>query len=407
MDRQIRASAFAAAEASWSSSASCATAIHVVSNTWARTCHDLYDFETQQVHTKSLTVPVSTSLLRHGNEVLTHDVCEPPPVDCEPLLLLVSDGDRFLVDRLSSGARRFWRVVRDSAGGRYPLSAGDIIKLGRFKFRVRQLVASADGSGGGAVQPELRFEQAAHACRANFDSNATCRICLIDGPGEDDPLIAPCACKGSIESVHVGCLRHWINGRLNLQGSSPERAYFYRPLTCELCKKAYPTDVVIEEAKTPLVQVPRTQAPFIVLENMARDHAQHSSRGLHVVSLAEKFLKIGRGNENDVRIADVSISRCHATIRFDQGQFLLEDNRSKFGTSVAVQRPLLLQHGEATEIQVGRTVLSLSVQAAACASDGREPGLASASFSGSCSQNDELAPLGDEVVASSASPPSA
>ena len=34
---------------------------------------------------------------------------------------------------------------------------------------------------------------------------------------------------------------------------------------------------------------------------------RHSTRGLHVVSLAEtKLLKLGRGHESNVRIADVS-----------------------------------------------------------------------------------------------------
>merc|ERR1712137_946750 len=109
-------------------------------------------------------------------------------------------------------------------------------------------------------------------------------------------------------------------------------------------------------------EVPRTQPPFIVLENMVRDSQQHASRGLHVISLAEKVLKLGRGHESDVRIADVSISRCHATIRFHQGQFLLEDNTSKFGTLVAMKKPRQLQLTKPISIQIGRTVLSLSLQ---------------------------------------------
>eukprot|EP00434_Breviolum_minutum_P015873 symbB.v1.2.013987.t1/scaffold1006.1/size144824/8 len=58
-------------------------------------------------------------------------------------------------------------------------------------------------------------------------SKLLCRICLLEGPGEDDPLIAPCQCKGSIEYVHLGCLRHWIRGRLNL-ADRPLGSYFYR-----------------------------------------------------------------------------------------------------------------------------------------------------------------------------------
>merc|ERR1712064_193242 len=99
----------------------------------------------------------------------------------------------------------------------------------------------------------------------------------------------------------------------------------------------------------------------IVLENMVRDSQEHASRGLHVISVADKVLKLGRGHESDVRIADVSISRCHATIRFHRGQFVLEDHNSKFGTLVAMKKPRALEASSAISIQVGRTVLSLSL----------------------------------------------
>ena len=46
----------------------------------------------------------------------------------------------------------------------------------------------------------------------------------------------------------------------------------------------------------------------------------------------------GRGHESDVRIPDVSISRYHATIRFVDGSFQLEDHNSKFGTLVSLRK---------------------------------------------------------------------
>ncbi|CAK9076074.1 Sulfoquinovosyl transferase SQD2 (Protein SULFOQUINOVOSYLDIACYLGLYCEROL 2) (Sulfolipid synthase SQD2) (UDP-sulfoquinovose: diacylglycerol alpha-sulfoquinovosyltransferase SQD2) [Durusdinium trenchii] len=144
-----------------------------------------------------------------------------------------------------------------------------------------------------------------------------------------------------------------------------------QPLTCELCKSIYPTYIHTNSGheRSPLVEVPNTTPPFIVLENMVRDSQQHTSRGLHVISLAEKELKLGRGHESDVRIADaawggegVSISRCHATIRFSKGQFLLQDNSSKFGTLVAMKKPKVLEPGVNISIQMGRTVLTLCAQ---------------------------------------------
>jgi hypothetical protein len=345
--------------------------VQVIASTWARDSHDLFDFEAHQLHTKTFNITSSSKCLRNGTDVQVVADNADAPEGADPLLRIVRREGNFWVDKASSASnsKKLWLVVRDLATNGHKLSEGDVIKLGRFKFRVRQLV----GSGNGA-QPELKLDDNGTVCQVDAsrnkeDDTRCCRICLLEGPGDDDdPLIAPCDCKGSIEYVHLGCLRHWIRGRLNLP-DTPMGSYFYRPLPCELCKSVYPTQIMQDSDRVPLVEVPQTQPPFVVLENMVRDSQQHSSRGLHVISLAEKQLKLGRGHESDVRIADVSISRCHATISFVRGSFVLEDNNSKFGTLVAMKKPRQLDASSPLSIQMGRTVLSLSLQSASSNSE--------------------------------------
>eukprot|EP00435_Cladocopium_sp_Y103_P058940 s528_g20.t3 len=650
------------------------TGVKVVASTWARDSHDLFDFEASQLQTKYFNVPSSAKFVRSGVDVQMLTDHENTPAGGEPMLRLVQREGCYWVDKATpaSSSKKLWVVVRDLASSGHKLSEGDVIKLGRFKFKVRQMVASETST----VQPELHLDDTTgHTCDIETDhenklAHTSCRICLLEGSSEDDPLIRPCQCKGSIEYVHLGCLRHWVKGRLNI-ADTPEGSYFYRPLPCELCKTAYPASVSKGQEKMPLVEVPKTMPPYIdhfdlevttssqpsieginayyeavlaykpfpawssaaekamedptcpmarvlaadcafcqgdaarakelleqlvddkesqdrledaerflkersstwskealhpflythcwwhlallhcergnfdegewgaiksmpqerlwpdgpagleqgkdpqvqlnalnlwlgfalsqlwrlelrqdghflprwqrvlegplqhsdllldillirglcidakqdqwtwpkgpvpavvmrmellhamsltsfvlicqilptlqksvlrpgkesgpcshngaasaeawsseayclrqskaqwfaaspsetsdlsaqVLENMMRDSQQHSSRGLHVVSLAEtKLLKLGRGHESNVRIADVSISRLHATIRYQKGSFVLEDHNSKFGTLVAMKKPRQLDHGSAISIQVGRTVLSLSLQ---------------------------------------------
>lgn len=338
--------------------------MQVVSNTWARDSHDLFDFEAQQLHTQTFNVSGTTKFVRNGAAVGTltepiASVAQPPGADA--LLRLVQRDGTYWVDRATtpSTSRKVWLVVRGLASPGHRLLEGDVIKLGRFKFRVRQQVASECFG----VQPELRLDSHGTAqlkSGAEF-SSTICRICLMEGPADDDPLVAPCQCKGSIEHVHIGCLRHWIAGRLNISDTTGG-SYFFRPLACELCKATYPTHVQSNGKTEFLAEVPRTTPPFIVVENMVRDSQQHSSRGLHVLSLADnKVVKLGRGHESDVRIADVSISRCHATVRFHNGGFFLEDNNSKFGTLVAVKKPLQVVSEVPVSIQMGRTVMSFTL----------------------------------------------
>jgi len=67
----------------------------------------------------------------------------------------------------------------------------------------------------------------------------------------------------------------------------------------------------------------------------------------HFVSLSEKdSVSIGRKKDVDVRISDdISVSRHHGTIMYDHSkhQFLLSDNKSKFGTLVLVKKNLCVR----------------------------------------------------------------
>ena len=56
--------------------------------------------------------------------------------------------------------------------------------------------------------------------------------------------------------------------------------------------------------------------------------------------------KMGRGHESDLRVSDISVSRCHALLKYDAqetNQYYLEDNLSKFGTLVLSNHPIELE----------------------------------------------------------------
>lgn len=77
----------------------------------------------------------------------------------------------------------------------------------------------------------------------------------------------------------------------------------------------------------------------------------------------KNIIKIGRGVDTDLRINDISVSRVHAFIKLENGSFYLEDNHSKFGTLVLLNRPLILNKNNANvDIQCGRTVLKFNVK---------------------------------------------
>ena len=84
---------------------------------------------------------------------------------------------------------------------------------------------------------------------------------------------------------------------------------------------------------------------YLLLESLTFE--KNSSRMVHLImpDAEKKTFKLGRGHESDVRVSDISVSRCHALVKYngDNGRFYLEDNLSKFGTLVLAKGQIELE----------------------------------------------------------------
>ena len=81
-------------------------------------------------------------------------------------------------------------------------------------------------------------------------------------------------------------------------------------------------------------------------------------KSIHVIQLTGDVIKIGRGHESDVRINDISVSRVHALLKYDNvtGRLLIRNLKSKFGTLVLLKKPLIIKDKK-IDLQVGRTFI--------------------------------------------------
>ncbi len=115
-------------------------------------------------------------------------------------------------------------------------------------------------------------------------------------------------------------------------------SYFWKSFECEICKTAYPLMIKNQGKNYHLVNYDRPQSSYIVLESLNQE--KNTSRIVHIVkpSAGKDVFKMGRGHESDLRINDISVSRLHAMIKYKDGKFLLEDNVSKFGTLVLINK---------------------------------------------------------------------
>ena len=121
-------------------------------------------------------------------------------------------------------------------------------------------------------------------------------------------------------------------------------SYSWKQFECEICKKPYPYVFRSNGRKYRLVDVDVPEGQnFVWLESLTFE--KNSSRMVHLIMPTEEknTFKLGRGHESDVRVSDISVSRTHAILKYDNDhQFYLEDNLSKFGTLVLAKQAIEL-----------------------------------------------------------------
>ena len=84
---------------------------------------------------------------------------------------------------------------------------------------------------------------------------------------------------------------------------------------------------------------------------------------IFVISLKLKEeVFIGRANNSNIRLSDVSVSRNHAKLEYFNGDFYLEDIGSKFGTLLLIQNNILFLPYKDINIQTGRSLLMFKLK---------------------------------------------
>ena len=95
-------------------------------------------------------------------------------------------------------------------------------------------------------------------------------------------------------------------------------SYSWKQFECEICKKPYPYVFRSNGRKYRLVDVDVPEEKnFIWLESLTFE--KNSSRMVHLVmpNSEKNTFKLGRGHESDVRVSDISVSRTHAILKYE------------------------------------------------------------------------------------------
>ncbi|OMJ72740.1 hypothetical protein SteCoe_28747 [Stentor coeruleus] len=265
---------------------------------------------------------------------------------------------------------KLWLVVKSmknkSGINGYFLGEGDVIRIGRCKFRVKDLKNTVENgmenfslcdmlSGNDDDSEELPHNETTRSFIL------PCRICLSEVYFPENPLISPCKCGGTMKYIHLKCLQQCLMSKLTTKSSDCVLSFSWKKLGCDLCKKTYPYKLNLQGKTIELLDIPKPPGQYIILEALCKDKS--SQKGLHVIHMGNKTcVKIGRAQECELRITDISVSRNHAKINFIGGNFYLEDSGSKFGTLVQIKRPVLIEENKDIRIQSGRSLISYNLK---------------------------------------------
>jgi len=287
-----------------------------------------------------------------------------------------------------------WFLLRkefmDDRTNEYNIKEGDILKIGRILVHIKTIKFSKNNSKNKTKTKtesnkandnksintnfsqnlkEIQTLPNSHKIKEDKELNPTklCRICYGEEETEENPLVQPCTCSGSMKYIHLSCLKTWINTSVNIKLESTEycNVYTYKPAECELCKTTFP-DFIRHKGK--LYDIPDFYSDFnsfLIFECLITDKTLN--KYIYVVNLdiPNNKINLGRGHSSNVLLNDISVSRLHCFLNIDKHakKIFISDNNSKFGTLILVKTDnIILSYELPLFIQIGRTYLKMTLK---------------------------------------------
>ena len=191
-----------------------------------------------------------------------------------------------------------------------------------------------------------------------------CRICYQEEEKDDDPLIQPCLCSGSLKYIHLNCLKQWIGTRncIKIENNEYCNIFLIKEVDCELCKSKLPDYIRHKNKLYKIIEFHTNFKNYLSFENLTLD--KQKNKFIYVINLnKDKKLKVGRGHESNILLSDISVSRVHCLLNVENDSIYLEDNNSKYGTLVLIQtHKINLAENIFLNLQIGRSFINCKVK---------------------------------------------
>lgn len=191
--------------------------------------------------------------------------------------------------------------------------------------------------------------------------NYACRICLGEENEEENPLISPCKCSGTMKLIHLECLKNWLKSKITVKTYNHMVSFSYTILQCELCLTEYSERIYYKNQYFDLLDTSFLKGKYFVLEEEIIKEDQPKCT-YYIFFEDKKELSLGRSNDCDVRLSDISISRFHAVVQLNGDDIYLQDNDSKFGSLILIEDDISLILNKTLVLQNGKHCFFLEIK---------------------------------------------
>ena len=270
----------------------------------------------------------------------------------------------------------------------YQLNEGDIIKIGRYKVKIRRINLininnddniSNKNENNNIINDNIRSKDNDNKIiinnlnnnknkKKNNDPDKQCRICFSSDE-KMSPLISPCSCIGSSKYIHLLCLQKWLQSKIQLDYKEKNNnlisEYRYQPVQCEICKEYMPDFI---KKNSHLYEIcdyhsnsEKGNQNYFTLETIG-SLKNHEKFIFHIIIKPKNpisIINIGRSEECDIKLSDNTISRFHSVITVYNNKIYIKDLSSKFGTGILLQnKNFQICDENLISLQLGRSLLT-------------------------------------------------
>jgi len=256
------------------------------------------------------------------------------------------------------------RVVRDDPPWthRAKIEAGDLLKVANVWIHLLELCDRNSRTTAARASGERRIhvhEPEDLWTEESGEEPPMCYMCYDNSHTKENPIIAPCACKGSTKYCHAQCLTSWR--AQNVERFSPLVVRMsYSCDSCRICGCKYNMpNTMSADGSILKLGTQEITAPYMVLQVLT-ENVDACREYVYYVSFAsfsrDNYDSVTLGRcplSNDLVLTDMAVSMSHLSFFYQKGVFSIEDEGSENGTYIAVQKPLQISASRPMTIAAG------------------------------------------------------